>query len=545
MSASLSPWRRALACTLASLTVCGPWQAPVQAQVRLPSLGESASEDLSVGAERRLGEQIMREARRDPEFLDDPVLQDYLQALFSPLVAAARQMGNIDADTDQAFAWEPFLVKDRSVNAFALPGGFVGVHLGLIAITTTRDQLASVLAHELSHVTQRHIARSIAPSSRASMIAIATLLLGIIAASKSRNTDVFNAAVMGGQGAAIQSQLNFSRDMEREADRIGYGLLANAGYAPSGMASMFEKLDVASRINDSGGFPYLRSHPLTTDRISEARNRTMINPGAPAAPTLLHAMMQMRSRVLMAEGAQPLQRLASAGTSPLRLERVAALYGGALASSRLNEHAAALAQVTQALQLEASLTPREPPAERVLRLLQAEVQLAAGQPAAALQALDALPAGPEGGAAARPPLLLRAQIALALRRSDPAGSAAALRASTEALQTWLADAPHDAAAWELLASTADALGLKLRAMRAAAEARVMLGDLTGAIDRLRAAQAASRTAVGQDFIEASVIDARLRQITALRRQLVLEARGDSGRPAPGDEVPPPASTPAP
>jgi predicted Zn-dependent protease len=458
-------------------------------------------------------------------------------------------MGNIDADTDQAFAWEPFLVKDRSVNAFALPGGFVGVHLGLIAITTTRDQLASVLAHELSHVTQRHIARSIAPSSRASMIAIATLLLGIIAASKSNNADVFNAAVMGGQGAAIQSQLNFSRDMEREADRIGYGLLANAGYAPSGMASMFEKLDVASRINDSGGFPYLRSHPLTTDRISEARNRTLINPGAPAAPTLLHAMMQMRSRVLMAEGAQPLQRLAGAATSPLRFERVAALYGGALASSKLNEHAAALAQVAQALQIEATLAPREPQAARVLRLLQAEVSLAAGQPAAALQALDALdapPARPDGGVAERPPLLLRAQIALALRRSDPAASAQALRASTEALQTWLADAPHDAAAWELLASTADGLGLKLRALRAAAEARLVLGDLTGAIDRLRAAQATSRTAVGQDFIEASVIDARLRQITALRRQLVLEARGESAssRPAPGDEAPP-APAPAP
>jgi predicted Zn-dependent protease len=527
-------WRRVLAGGLAVLMTLGSWQMPAHAQVRLPSLGESASEDLSVGAERRIGEQIMREARRDPEFLDDPVLQEYLQSLFSPLVTAARQLGNIDADTDQAFAWEPFLVKDRSVNAFALPGGFVGVHLGLIAITTTRDQLASVLAHELSHVTQRHIARSIAPSSRASMIAIATLLLGIIAASKSNNADVFNAAVMGGQGAAIQSQLNFSRDMEREADRIGYGLLSNAGYAPAGMASMFEKLDAASRINDSGGFPYLRSHPLTTDRISEARNRTLLNPGASAVPTLLHAMMQMRSRVLMAEGVQTLQRLASSGTSPLRGERLAALYGGALASSMLNEHAAAEAQVTQALQLAATFSAREPQAERALHLLQAEVRLAAGKPAAAGLALDALPAG---GAAERPPLLLRAQTALALRRADPNTAAEALRASTEALQTWLADAPHDAAAWELLASTSDTLGLKLRSMRAAAEARVVLGDLTGAIDRLRAAQGASRTAVGQDFIEASVIDARLRQITAQRRQLVLEARGEArgGRPGPGDE----------
>jgi predicted Zn-dependent protease len=136
---------------------------PAQAQVRLPSLGESASQDLSVGAERRLGDQIMREARRDPAYLDDPVLLEYLQSIWNPLVAAARKAGQIDADTDHLFAWESFLVKDRSVNAFALPGGYVGAHLGLVAIATTRDQLASVMAHELSHVTQRHIARSIAP----------------------------------------------------------------------------------------------------------------------------------------------------------------------------------------------------------------------------------------------------------------------------------------------------------------------------------------------------------------------------------------------
>jgi predicted Zn-dependent protease len=247
--------------------------------------------------------------------------------------------------------------------------------------------------------------------------------------------------------------------------------------------------------------------------------------------------MQMRSRALMAEGAQALQRLAGAGTSPLRMERVAALYGSALASSMLNEHAAAEAQVAQALQLEATISPREAQAERALRLLQAEARLAAGKPAAALLALDALPASTHGASGERPPLLLRAQVALALRRADPNTPPDALRASTEALQIWLADAPHDAAAWELLASTNEVLGLKLRAMRAAAEARVVLGDLTGAIDRLRAAQGASRTAVGQDFIEASVIDARLRQVSAQRRQLALEARGEgrSSRPGPDDE----------
>jgi beta-barrel assembly-enhancing protease len=558
----------------------GGWQLPntahAQTPVRLPSLGESASEDLSVGAERRLGEQIMREARRDPDLLDDPVLQEYLLSIFNPLVDAARKLGHIDAEIDRAFAWEAFLVRDRSVNAFALPGGYVGMHLGLIAITTSSDQLASVLAHEITHVTQRHIARSIAPQKQASIVAIAALILGLIAASRSNNPDVANAAIYGGQGAAIQSQLNYSRDAEREADRIGFSLLAEAGFSSTGMASMFEKLDQASRLNDSGGFPYLRSHPLTTDRISEARSRTLFKPGAAAVPTLQHALMQMRARVLMADGVQALQRISGSSASVVHADRVAALYGGALAASMQNDHAKAEAQATQALQLAlaqagkdaakatnqdastgaAKLALKDVAAERSLRMLLAQVRLARGDAAGSLQALDELPAmtstasatkptadanaGPNAGPAItaaalatsinisdRPPMLLRAQALLALRRSNPATPTAPLRASTEALQTWLAEQPQDAAAWELAAATSDALGLKLRALRAGAEARYVVGDLPGAIDRLRSAQALSRTAAGQDFIEASVIDTRLRQIVALRRQLQLEARGES------------------
>lgn len=507
------------------------------AQVRLPSLGESASSDLSVGAEKRLGDQIMREARRDPLYLDDPVLLEYLQSIWQPLVAAGRRSGHIDGDTEHAFAWEAFLVKDRSVNAFALPGGYVGMHLGLIAITTTPDQLASVLAHELTHVTQRHIARSIAPAQQASLVAIATMLLGIIAASRANNADIANAAIMGGQGAAAQSQLNFSRDMEREADRIGYGLLADAGFAPGGMAAMFERMDVATRLNDNGGYPYLRSHPLTVDRISEARNRTLLAGARAPEPTLLHSMMQMRARALMDDTPASLQRLSGSTSSTLLADRVGALYGGALAASLLRDHERAERQVALALQLAAGARPRDARAERALRLLQGQVLLARGDAAGALQALEMIQSGTAD--LGRPGLLLRGQTALALHRGGgdaAAANAPTLRTSTEALQTWLAEHPNDGAAWELLAGSADALGLKLRALRAGAEARVAVGDLNGAIDRLRAAQTTARNPAAQDFIEASVIDARLRQITAQRRALALEARGERG--ASRDEPPP-------
>jgi predicted Zn-dependent protease len=522
---------------------------PAQAQVRLPALGESASQDLSVGNERRLGDQIMREARRDPEYLDDPVLLEYIESIWQPLVAAARQIGQIDADTDRAFAWEAFLVRDRSVNAFALPGGFVGMHLGLIAITTTPDQLASVLAHELSHVTQRHIARSIAPQQQASMVALASLLLGILAAARANNPDVANAAIMGGQGAAIQSQLNFSRDMEREADRIGYGLLGTAGFASAGMAAMFDKMEIATRLNDNGGFPYLRTHPLTVDRISEARNRTLLGDSRPSVPTLLHAVMQVRARVLMDDSTQALLRQAGTTASPALVDRVAALYGGALAASLLKDHARAERQVAMALQLASTASPRDPRAERELRLLQAQVLIAAGDAAGALLALDLL-AGAEGG---RPVMVLRAQAALALPRATPdAGvtAQAALRASADSLQVWVAENPQDPIAWEALAGIHNALGYPLRSLRAGAEARYAVGDLNGAIDRLRGAQAQSRNvASGQDFIEASVIDARLRQISSQRRKLAAELRGDGrgdgqdgergSRPEPGTADPRP------
>ncbi|MEO8124290.1 MAG: M48 family metalloprotease, partial [Burkholderiales bacterium] len=210
-----------------------PPAAIAQSPNALPALGDSASEDLSLGTEREIGMQIMRIVRRDPDYLDDPMLLEYVNEIWQPLVAAARKVGNITEEIDLRYTFEPFLVRDRSVNAFALPGGFVGVHLGLIAMTVDRDELAAVLAHELSHVTQRHIARSVAVSKQASILGIVATILGVLAASRAPGPSGGNAAaaaVTGGQAAAIQTQLNFSRDREREADRVGYGVLSQAGY---------------------------------------------------------------------------------------------------------------------------------------------------------------------------------------------------------------------------------------------------------------------------------------------------------------------------
>jgi predicted Zn-dependent protease len=503
------------------LPPAAPW-----AQVRLPELGDTSSEDLTVGAERRFGEQIMREVRRDPAYLDDAVLLEYLQSLWNPLVVAARQRGDIGPELDSQFPFEIFLVLDRSVNAFALPGGFVGIHLGLIAMTATRDELASVLAHELSHVTQRHIARSIANAGRQSMLGMVAMVLGMIAASRSGNADMAQAAIAGSQGAMMQGQLNFSRDMEREADRIGYGVFSDAGYAVGGMASMFEKLDNANRLVDNNAYPYLRSHPLTSDRMSEARARTAFAPAAAPQSRHLHVLMQARSRVMMDTTVQSLQRHLGqvAGQQPYR-ERLGVLYGAVLAAELLREPAAGDRAWAELQRLTAN-DPR-PDAElaRALRLLRAETLLARADADSSAEALRLL-SGPPAGERSRVVLLMRAQALLQLHASDPGPAATqALRDSTETLQAWVSEYRNDAAAWAALARSSDALGLRLRSLRAQAEARAASGELSAAIDRLRAAQSVSRGAAGADFIEASVIDARLRELEAQRRQIAAEMRG--------------------
>ena len=513
----------------------------------LPSLGDPVSDDLSIGMERLIGEQIMREIRRDPDYLDDPVLLEYLQSMWQPLVEAARARGEIGVELDLRFTFEPFLVRDRSVNAFALPGGFVGVHLGLIAVTATRDEFAAVLAHELSHVTQRHIARSIAPSRQASILGLVTTILGVIAASRSGDPTVGRAVMTAGQGAAIQTQLNFSRDMEREADRVGYGVMTQAGYSPGGMASMFEKLDRASRFNDSGDYPYLRSHPLTIDRIGEARSRIGAGP-APSATgsVMLHATMRARARVMMDPRADNLRRLesqagpaaADAGAGVAaggpgverlpdvlvsaaladRAERLATAYASALASTLLRNWKQADASIAQAFALARAAPPSDIAPLRAVQLLQVQSLLERGDVASASATLAPL----ARGEVARPVLLLQAQIAL----TDPARTSEAglqaLKHSAEVLQTWVATHPSDATAWRTLGHLWAPLAQPLRALRAEAEAALAQGDLRGAIERLRAAQRLARSGGQVDFIEASVVDARLRALEAQRRALFAE-----------------------
>ena len=185
---------------LIAIGVASPLPAHAQGGLPTPTLGDGS--DLTSSEERRLGDRIIRELYRDPDYIDDPVIGEYVQGIWQPLMAAARARGELSPELDERFAWEVLLGRDRTVNAFALPGGYLGLHLGLIGVVGTRDELASVMAHELSHVTQRHISRLLTQQSRQTPLLLGAMVLGALAASK--NPGATQALVVGGQALAIQ-----------------------------------------------------------------------------------------------------------------------------------------------------------------------------------------------------------------------------------------------------------------------------------------------------------------------------------------------------
>lgn len=477
--------------------------APAHAQ--LPSLGDNS--EMSISAERKLGERIARELYRDPDYIDDPILDEYVLEIWKRLLAAAKARGELTSELDERFAWQVLLGKDRTINAFALPGGWLGLHLGLISVTANRDELASVLAHELSHVTQRHISRLVTQQTRQAPWLIGAMILGALAASKS--PEAANAMITGGQALAVQNQLNFSRDMEREADRIGFGVMTDAGFESRGFVTMFDKLQQAARLNDNGNFPYLRTHPMNTERIADAQARQQLAERKPARsePDLAHAMMVGRARVLSNPGVDALRSYlteADAAAGDNRGRQASAFYAAALASARLRD-ANGAARYAGKL---AALTAGDAAAARQSRLLAAELALQGGDTAKAV-ALG------EGASPGRPEVILSAQ---ARNASGRAGDTA------QRLQTWVALHPRDAQAWQLLSAAYAAQGQGLRAIRADAEAQVAHLDYQAAMDRFKAAQELARKAPAgsADHIEASIIDTRARQVELLLREQAVE-----------------------
>lgn len=474
---------RALSGVISLLLMVTPMEPILAQPAELPRLGDAAGDQLSPLAERRLGEAIMREIRRARALLDDPELADYLNRLAGRLAAQPGATG---------FSFDLFAVDDRSINAFALPGGFIGVHTGLIASAQAESELASVLAHELGHVTQRHIARMLATQNQSSALLMAAMAAALLAARSNPQAAVGLASL--GSTVQMQQLLGYSRDAEREADRVGLEMLQQAGFDPQGMVEFFGRLQTASRLSESALPAYLRTHPLTGDRMSDIQNRVMSLRYRQHPDSLEFTMLRARFRALadrsvegLARARQVLARQLEDGQIP-PIAGHYALAAGALAAADMAGARRAIASAQGA-----AVKPHA-----FIESLAAQVELEAGQAADALVIVDrAVTATGNTRALAR----VRVRALSMLGRWGEA-----VAAGEQALES----SPNDTEVWELLARAQSALGRDAKAHLAMAEMHAINGVWVAAIEQLQAAQRTRQL----DFYASSQVDARLRELRA-------------------------------
>ncbi|MFZ5522612.1 MAG: M48 family metalloprotease [Pseudomonadota bacterium] len=248
---------------LAVLLCFSPWAV----SDGLPDLGDASQIVLTPLQERQIGQQSMMEIRASKQYLDDPEISDYLNQLGSKLVENSNEPG---------LGFEFFAINDLSINAFAMPGGFIGVNSGLLLTVQSESELAAVLSHEIAHVTQHHLARMIAGQQGDGLASMAALAVAILAARTS--PQVTEAAIASVQARAIQKQLDFTRANEQEADRIGLDILQKSNFNTHSMPEFLARLQKATRLLDNNAPNYLRTHPITTDRVADIENRLQKQP---------------------------------------------------------------------------------------------------------------------------------------------------------------------------------------------------------------------------------------------------------------------------
>lgn len=488
----------------------------------LPALGEASVDELSPAAEQRLGDQIYQELLRVGAIHDDPETLDALTRQAIKLLSASHQLGHSAEDRPFRF----FLVKDPTINAFAMPGGYIGIHTGLITASDKESEVMSVLAHEIGHVTQRHIARMFGQQRQGSAVMIASALLAAMAVRSS--PDAAMGLLSLGQTVAVRDQLAFSRDAEREADRVGLQILAQSGFDPKGMASMFERLSQAGRLYDNNAPAYLRTHPLTTDRIADIQSRLQNEPGLgrgaisgnslefdwlraklqATADTRVDGLRNARGRFLV--------QMKDASFSSAQAQS-SLQYGLAWVSLQQRDFAAAMEHHRQATKLVKGHA-QEPSAGPLLDHLQLQILLASAVSPEQKRDLDRLAAD----FAARHPgsraLMRGVVVARLATNSQPDETAGQARLLS---QQW----PWDPQAWALLAQAESARGRRTAHHAAVAEQYALAGATAAAIEQLTLA----RTAADADFVTLSKIDARLTAMRAILRREQIERQQGGAR----------------
>ena len=481
-------------CLAGLLVVTLGWQTAWAQPSAAPTLGPASAADLSPALERRLGEAIMVQGRRDPDYIKDPDLSQYLNAMGKKLAAQAPG-GAPDI--------EVFGVRDTVVNAFAMPGGYIGVHTGLIVMSGAESELAGVVAHEIAHVTQRHIARGLTQQQQSGYLALASMAAALLAALTKGGGQAAMGIAAFGQAAAIEQQLGFSRDAEQEADRTGFEMLRKAGYDPNGMAVMFGRLMHASSLNEGrGGGVYVSTHPLSISRMTDMQNRIRQLPVARYQASDEFWFVRSKARVLQAieprsllqaiEHMQEEARTAAKGDAAAAgiARQAAAWYGvslGALARKDLKLAATALQQAQ-------GLMAQSP----YLDLQRIEIELASRQLASALSvAQSAHKRWPE-----RRSFALKVAECLQLQGKDKE----AVAFLQEQIKRWPSGEPDF---YQMLGNSQDRLNDPVAARQSMATYYVQLGALSAAVSQLQQART-----VSQDFYVQSQIDVQIRTLTA-------------------------------
>lgn len=426
---------------------------PILAAADLPDLGEVSRQYFSDQEEQALGRAILHDIYADPRYLDDPVAETYLNQLGYKLVS-------VSARNQREFTF--FVVDDPTINAFALPGGNIGVHTGLLLATESESELASVIAHEIAHVTQDHMARMVAAQSQSYWPTMAALALALLASRS--NPNVAGAAIASTQAYSIQNQLSFTRDFEREADRLGYDMLARAGFDPHAMSAFFERLQRANRFYDSSAPAYLRTHPLTSERIADMEARSESAPYHQVEDSLDFQLVRARLRAREDNPADTLLAARARFKDKRYSNETAARYGLVVALLRARQFAEA---ETETQKLLAAKT-----GNALIQLQAAQVAYAAGNSTLALQRYQA---GARNFPGYRPlqygyidALLTAGQNNEALAQTDKQ----------------LALYPDDRRLWQLAAKTHAQLGHRLLSYRAQAEATALTGNLVAAIEQI-------------------------------------------------------------
>ncbi|MDR2113344.1 MAG: M48 family metalloprotease, partial [Candidatus Accumulibacter sp.] len=477
------PKRRRFRGAVVALTACVSLAGNAQVG-DLPDLGEPSRAELSPQMERRIGENIMNEIRlREPGYVDDPEINDYLGQLGRRLV---------DASANPTGKFHFFAIRDNMVNAFAMFGGYIGVNTGTLLTAQSESELAGVLAHEIAHVTQNHLARQIAKEKQNTIPTLIAMAVGVLAARS--NTSVAAGAVASAQAGLIQAQLAYSRDFEREADRVGYQSLEKAGFDVHGMSDFFERLQKAGRLYENNAPVYFRSHPLTIERLSDMQNRAQNSPYRQVVSSLDFHLVRARLRVQAMppkDARAEFERLLREGKY---VSEAAARYGLAYALLRAHDLAGAR-------RASAPLDGRlgESP---ILAGLAASIREQSGDLAGAQEIY-------------RQALLRFPQArSLVYGYADSLHAAGAHQQCLAFLEGQLTSDRSDFKLFGLQARTYAALGQRVRQRRAQAEYHLLQGQLGAAIEQLQFAQQEKEG----DFYELSAVDARLRELRKLQME---------------------------